>query len=425
MLAQRGSRPGPLALLLLVFAAAAALRAYLLPSPANYDLSVIRTFAERLAAIGPRDYYLEPAQHYPPGYLYILWGLGELHQTFLPGISDRTYFMSLKMPANLFDFTTAFLIFLILKKRASEYLGILGASVYLFNPAIAYDSAVWGQFDAALAFFCLAAMYLLVEQNKPELAAISMSLAVLVKAQAIGLVPIFALALFLRTRPKRVASSLATALIVTFFIQLPFFQGDPFFGMISLTRESLDSYRWTSVNAFNLWWVLGPLRDDQATFLLLNKQQWGTALWVAAQAAIGFWLWRNRKDDASIYWAASLALFAFFVLPTRIHERYLFPFFSFFTIGVLNSRYRMPLLALYGCLSVLHFLNLYAVQQSHFRSFFEFALSHKSILAYFFVGSFTGLLIATVISSLPLDIGKRSGGTTTAVVPNGIRRQAN
>ncbi len=391
-------------LLLAVLAAAAAFRAYLLPFASNYDLELIRQFSERLADVGPHDYYLASYDHYLPGYLYVLWGIGELHKAFFADVSTATYLIILKLPANLFDFATAFLIYKAVSKRLSFYPALAACALYLFNPAIFYNSAVWGQFEAAQTFFMFAAIYLLLER-RPELATISMAVAVLVKAQAVGLVPVFAVALLLSTPPRRIASSAAMGIAVLFLIQLPFFTREPFFnGIVSLTRQTLNNYPFTSLNAWNLWEIVGGFPTGDATkWLGINYQRWGQVLWLATQAVAAFWLFRRpRDDDWAVYWAASLALFAFFVLPTRIHERYLFPFFAFFVVAAMLSRYRMPLLVLYAFVSVLHFLNLYFVQHYPiFNVFFSFALSHHVEVSALLLGSFMLLVLPTVTWLLP------------------------
>src|SRR5207249_10433304 len=132
--------------LLTILAASAVMRASLLPVAGSADLFLLRAFAERLADVGPHDYYLANYQHYLPGYLYILWGIGELFQlTPVRTASDTTHIIILKLPANVFDSATAILVFEILRKRSSGYLAPLAAGLYLFNPAIFYNSAIWGR----------------------------------------------------------------------------------------------------------------------------------------------------------------------------------------------------------------------------------------------------------------------------------------
>jgi Gpi18-like mannosyltransferase len=400
-----------LALLLGVFAVSASLRFYLASFPASTDLVFMRVYSLLLADIGPVNYYLTDFRHWLPGFLYVLWAIGELREVFFAHVSNSTYAIILKMPANFFDMATAALIFVILSKRIQAYLAILGASLYLFNPAILYNSAVWGQFDGALTFFLLSSVYFLL-QRKPEVSAALMAVAFLVKPQAIALIPVFALALVLRTPPKRVFLAAASALGVLLLLPLPFFWNDPFFGLISLTRDMSGFYDSTSLSAFNLWWIIGGWQDDGVTWLELSRQTWGFLLWLTAQGAVGFWLFKRPGSDWSVYWAGSLALFAFFILPTRIHERYLFPFLPFFLVSALLSRQKIALLSAYVSISLLHFLNLYVILQPEpypiFEPIFSFARSHDLLISYLLVGSFAALLVTSFLLFLPLTtIGTR------------------
>ena len=60
----------------------------------------------------------------------------------------------LKLPAILSDFGIAYLIY---KWTNKKWAGIL----WLVNPIVWYNSAVWGQYDAVINFFALLAFYLL------------------------------------------------------------------------------------------------------------------------------------------------------------------------------------------------------------------------------------------------------------------------
>jgi hypothetical protein len=75
----------------------------------------------------------------------------------------------------------------------------------------------------------------------------------------------------------------------------------------------------TSANAFNPWGlVLGFSEPD------------GPLLWVGAAAlviglALSLLPLRRRRDLATLLAVGTFLVFAFYFLPTRVHERYLFP----------------------------------------------------------------------------------------------------
>jgi Gpi18-like mannosyltransferase len=400
-----------------LFAAAAITRIYLASFPSfEADIQAFGAWAERLADVGPLDAYSDTdftsAHGLPPGYLYVLWGIGLLHEAFFSDLApnEGLYSFVLKVPANAFDILTAIIIFKILEKR-SYHAGLIGAAFYLFNPAIFYNSAVWGQNEAVFTFFMLFAVYLVLE-GRPELASLSMAGAILMEVLAIALVPVFAVLLLLRAPPKRIALSAAAGIAVLFFLSLPFFWDDPVFGLHDFidTRRSTSPY--ASFNALNLWWIISGKESDLTRLALsLSAQTWGILLWLAAQLVIAIWLYKRRRDDQSVYWAVGLAWFSFFILTTRQHERYLFPFFSFFLVAALLSRYKIALSAAYGFLSVLHFLNLYFVMGLYYghltlEPFYSWS-SNDLLISYLQVSSFFVLLIVSLLLLIPFGTIKR------------------
>ena len=371
--------------------------------PGTTDLFILRIFSERLADVGPRDYYLADYQHYLPGYLYVFWGIGEFVRLFFSNPSNDTYFFILRIPPNVLDMATAFLIFKIVLKWGSPKWAVAAPALYLFNPAVLYNTAPWGQFDAVPTFLMMLAIYLLLE-SKPELSAGVLAYALLVKAQSLSIIPLYSLVVVLRTPIKRVVLSAAVAVAVLFFLPLPFFWDDPLFGGYNLAREMEDYYPFTTVNGWNLWQIYGGWpHGDNETWLGISMQVWGIALWLSAQSAAGFWMYKRGTDTRSVYWACALVLFAFFILPTRMHERYLFPFFAFFLVSALISRRQIPLLLLlYAFISVLHFFNLYYVEQEKpypiLEPLFDFVLKQDLVISCLMVASFVVLLAGTLAS---------------------------
>ena len=83
-------------------------------------------------------------------------------------------------------------------------------------------------------------------------------------------------------------------------------------------------YSYNSVNAFNLWALRGTLWvPDNQYILLLPQALWGLLL-VAAAVALVVWRYVQDRTDQSLLEGCAVAALAFFVLATRMHERYLF-----------------------------------------------------------------------------------------------------
>jgi dolichyl-phosphate-mannose--protein O-mannosyl transferase len=321
--------------------------------------------------------------------------------------------------------------------RRAEMLALGAAALYVFNPVTWYDSALWGQTDAAGALVLLLCVAALVRGNAEGAAALAV-LAALVKPQfgvvALPLVGIVLLrrhlvpavvrvlrwfggflarrgwaadvsAQLLRLPPSlvlgprhapwgpgflrgwlsreqgflRLLTSAAVALIVFTVVAAPFevpsaVAGEPATRMwipeyLRLMSSTAGGYAYLSVNAYNLWalvatdghtplasawdWspdttpFLGPIPGVVvgATLLVLGF------LW-------GIWRAGRAGDRWTIILAAAYLCMAFFVLPTRVHERYLFPAFVFLPLlAVVDRRWLVSLVVI----AIGSFINLHGI----------------------------------------------------------------
>ncbi len=129
-----------------------------------------------------------------------------------------------------------------------------------------------------------------------------------------------------------------------------------------------------TANAFNLWALLGP--DPLARVIGAANGSWtpdstailfglpAVTLGTAALCLVGLLVAGGlllRDDRTAILLGFALAAFAFFALPTRVHERYLFPFFAVGALLVANALAR----ALgYIAVALLNAINIHAVLAS-------------------------------------------------------------
>ena len=91
-----------------------------------------------------------------------------------------------KLVPNLFDLGTAALIYVFVRKQASFKSALLATALYAFNPAVIYNAAVWGQYDAIYTFFLILSLMLALK-SRPKLAAAAFALGLLTKPQGIVL----------------------------------------------------------------------------------------------------------------------------------------------------------------------------------------------------------------------------------------------
>jgi Gpi18-like mannosyltransferase len=274
------------------------------------------------AAHGIRPFYIVTWSDYPPFNVYIFWFFGYLaNAVSTHGISAVNI---IKLAPNLFDLGTAVLIYVFVRKQASFKFALAAMALYAFNPAVIYNAAVWGQFDAIYTFFLILSLMLALK-SKPELSAATLAIALLTKPQAIALAPLIAFLIYKKSGLKRMLFSVLAFALTIFLIILPFdWKGQPLTSLSKIYFGGFGQYSVTSVNAFNLWGLYGLWVSDANFFIL------GWALFGAFTVFVLYVLHKrfNVSGDYLAIFAAFMLFFAFFMLPTRIHERYLFPAIS-------------------------------------------------------------------------------------------------
>jgi Gpi18-like mannosyltransferase len=228
-----------------------------------------------------------------------------------------------KLVPNLFDLATGAVIFFFVRKQLSFKLSLLATAFYIFNPAVIYNAAVWGQFDAIYTFFLVLSLILALK-SKPEFSAVSLSIAILTKPQAIALLPLIAFLIFKKNGLKRFLYSTGAFIATIFVVILPMEWSNPVTFLSNIYFGAYSGYEYMSVNAFNLWGLFGLWVSDGSYYIL------GWILF-GAFTAFGLFVLNKRWGKTNELFAVFVAfalLFAFFMLPTRIHERYLFPAIS-------------------------------------------------------------------------------------------------
>jgi Gpi18-like mannosyltransferase len=393
-------------MLLLAALALRAIIAYVLLPNSGFeqDLATFTAWALRMVDVGPSGFYAEPGlSDYPPIYMYVLWlvaGAGKIIGA-ASGTGVETTTALLKIPPILADVACGWLLYVLTlhwfgdRPRAAS-LALLAAALYLFNPVTWYDSAIWGQVDAIGALLSLATVALLVDGHAEAATAMTVVAGLTKPQYGVVLVPILAVVLLRRhllqpgsgprvtTGPGwyrrwcadetgiwRLVSSAAVGACLLFLIIAPF--GLDLWRLIVQYARAAGTlqYQQLTVNALNPWALIGA--GDRAPMAEAGFGFWvpdtvpllgplpgvivGTLLLVGG-FAIGLALLVRRGDRLAILLAAAYLCLAFFILPTRVHERYLFPTFAFLPLlAVLDRRY----MAATVVLSLSAFVNLHGV----------------------------------------------------------------
>jgi hypothetical protein len=142
---------------------------------------------------------------------------------------------------------------------------------------------------------------------------------------------------------------------------IPFEWSNPVTFLTDIYFGAYSGYEVTSVNAFNTWALGGLWVPDGNLFIL------GWALFGAFAAFILYLLHKrfNASGEMLVIFSAFMLFFGFFMLPTRIHERYLFPAISMLALMFPFIKKTRPLyVALTATLFaniayVLYWLNVY------------------------------------------------------------------
>ncbi len=346
----RSATPRSVKVLLAVLLALSALAPRLLVAPRTgyrFDISVFEAWTASATTGGFADLYVSTA--FPlasfPNYallFYLFALLGKLYawtgHAFDPVSPSFTALV--KIPGILGDFLLAYATARLVRRLAGERAAWTAAAIILFHPAVFYVSAVWGQADSLYAAPLVLAV-LALTGKKHEGAWAAWTVAALVKAQSVVLLPLVVLRT-VRERGGRETALLAGAsLAAAALVALPF--------MVGRGPEIAQSLLWTvsrypslTMNAMNVWWpvsrALGIGTSDGVALLpSVSAKTVGLALFSLAVLLVLLRLPRHPSAEATLAAAAALSL-AFFLFPTEIHERYLYPAVPFLVALAFRSR---------------------------------------------------------------------------------------
>ncbi|MDQ2911837.1 MAG: glycosyltransferase 87 family protein [Chloroflexota bacterium] len=298
-----------------------------------FDVVTFQRWAARMAAGGPAAFY-DPNQFadYPPGLLYLLWPLGSL-----PGDVPSWAVRAIGIP---FDVALAFAIFAVVSRIRGSRGGLLAASAYALNPALALAGPFWGQVDA-VAMLPLFLSLVAAAAGRHARAGTLAAVAAMVKPQAaIGLGVLMiagAAAAAKRGEWRRLMVTGGAATVTVVILLAPFAPSAERVG--AFVRDATSPHPFSSLFAFNVWALaVGFGMHDDTPMFGLPIRLWGLLLVAVALVLIGMRLWslvprRSQPWDFSRELAAYLAIttlaaLAVYELPTRIHERYLFAAFA-------------------------------------------------------------------------------------------------
>ncbi len=256
-----------------------------------------------------------------------------------------------KLPSILADLGIGYFIY----KKYGVKLSLL----WLFNPVTWYNSSIWGQTDPIVNFLGLVMIYFLI-QKKLVKSMLFLTLSLLFKGSLLIFLPIlFVYALWQKYPPAIWMKAIFLSLILVFLVSIWFYPSInfPIWFFNLYTKQILPGEIGDlSANAFNFWYLVNPGKVlDSSLYIGVLARIWGYLMTGIVVLVAALKLRRNRNEKTFLYSLVMVSL-ATFLFMTRIHERYMYPFFPIATIliGMLPEIF-IP----YLVLSITFLLNMY------------------------------------------------------------------
>ncbi|CAJ1316972.1 hypothetical protein [Paenibacillus nuruki] len=275
-------------------------------------------------------YIHDPNINYPPLFLLFMQSYAAFLHGF--GITIQAGQLSFKSLLIVLDLVAGIAVFgwSLGKEKAIVRWGLL--CLFVLNPALIVNSSIWGQVDILNGMLMAGA--LLTFLASPILAGILFVLALLTKLQAIVIAPVFGLYLLKSLWQRNIKPLIHMtigAVIPVIGVAIYFASYGGLQAMFkSAYMSAVGLYTQVTLNALNIWfYVVGtvPTTSDTAKLWnIISLRNLGFILLLLAVIYTGIYLWKCRTITTAILLKAGAWIsFAFFMLPTEIHERYSIP----------------------------------------------------------------------------------------------------
>ncbi len=380
------------------------------------DMNCFSVWSDMIFKDGFWNFYHSDAfTDYPPGYMALLWGVGAVRSLFNLDIATGIGRCVIKLIPILFDLGAGVLLYEMAKRKFSEGSSLLLSVTYVLNPVVVLDSSAWGQVDGAFTFFILLVCYLCMEEKRIP-AYFAFAAGVLIKPQMLMFAPILiwtiAEQVFMKDFNKQkmlrdlIGGLSAIAAMVVF--TLPFGIDKVFTQYVN----TLGSYPYCTINAYNFWAMLGQNWKPQSNTLLgISASSWGMLVILISVALSGFLFFRLKEDKSRYFISMAVLLANMFIFSVRMHERYLFPAIVLMLAAFLVKPTK-ELFFTYVGFTVVHFLNVGHVLYAYIEENGNTAPNGSlvGITAFLTILLFAYLIYAAFSQSSLGDLKETSGG---------------
>lgn len=260
-----------------------------------------------------------------------------------------------KIPGIVADLAIGFLLYRLIKGKK----GLVVATLWLVNPVAWYNSAIWGGTDSIVNLLGILSVAFLYKK-KLSLSAVFFTASVLFKGSLLIFLPLWLIVSIQQKHTQQLwIKAFLFSILLFIIVTLPFHpQIDlPIWFYNLYTNRFLPGEIGSlTANAFNLWWLVNPGQVlDNTLFFGIPARLLGIILTVSFALPI-LWKAKYSSNKSGLWLSFGLLSFISFMFMTRIHERYLYPFFPLATLSVAFYPW---LLLPYVLLSFVHILNLY------------------------------------------------------------------
>ncbi len=342
----------------------------------------------------------------PPGTTYVLLGAYDLdiqaakiigHMTHqAPGqnlfVNGPMLTLFLRLPSVVADLVIGWLIYLIIGQLGGGgKWRLLGSALFVFNPIVWYNSAIWGQMDSVNNVFFIGSLVVLLKK-KYFWAVFLFFLSLYIKFSLVFLLPFLLLFVYqMGASWKKLIAYPVLSWLILCILSFPF-NRSPFIWLTRLVSNASGEMQNVTAFALNFWWVvyrpsmqsLAQPWVDMFKFSSISLsgspevgiELWGTPLFYWSILPIGiclavlfFLCFKGKKQvkKENLFLVFALVALLGFVLIPRMHERYMYPVFAPLAIYVgITRRFIVEFILL----SVANLLNLYLVWHPFFLSWF-------------------------------------------------------
>ena len=219
------------------------------------------------AALGPSKIYDPglPVDAYPPGSVYLLWLSGWIGRLIEPAANG--FRVIVETPPLIADFFIGLTIYFAAWRDGRGLRALIIMMLFALNPALIFDTVVWGQSDSVVAMPMIIAAILILS-GRYRLGWSAAAIAMLAKPQAIAFTPPLALwTLFNAGIGECVWCAGAFAGTVVIGI-LPYQLGHSWDWIINVYKDLGTRFSEASVGAFNFMGLIGGMGtpDTDAVF---------------------------------------------------------------------------------------------------------------------------------------------------------------